>query len=296
MKKYFGMIAALLLPLVAFSASSGSLPYDKTTLGNSTNSNKSLIFNLGNGSSNPGFRGNDTSGKVEFTQDGSTWKAVGAGGGAGGGGVVLNENGGFEDGATAWTASGGTFTIETTLANVGFGLQSGAWDASANAETLSNTAVAVPAGLYGKTCSLSWYYKGGDSNLKAQVFDGTNVLAESSAFTAQATFSAKQAMYFPCPSSGNIQARFIASGNILMGSQRTANREIMKDVNSPLRSKFLDQYAFDSLDPNKPFAEVGYGIDNIFKILRVQAFHRLTYLDHGNPQRFRLMASVNFSF
>jgi hypothetical protein len=90
--------------------------------------------------------------------------------------------------------------------------------------------------------------------------------------------------------------RFIASGNILMGSQRSANREIMKDVNSPLRSKFLDQYSFDSLDPNKPFAEVGYGIDNIFKILRVQAFHRLTYLDHGNPQRFRLMASVNFSF
>jgi hypothetical protein len=90
--------------------------------------------------------------------------------------------------------------------------------------------------------------------------------------------------------------RFIASGNILMGSQRTANREIMKEVNSPLRSKFLDQYSFDSLDPNKPFAEVGYGIDNIFKILRIQAFHRLTYLDHGTPQRFRLMASVNFSF
>jgi hypothetical protein len=90
--------------------------------------------------------------------------------------------------------------------------------------------------------------------------------------------------------------RLIASGNILMGSQRSANRDIMKDVDNPLRSKFLDQYTFDSLDPNKPFAEVGYGIDNIFKILRIQAFHRLTYLDHGNPQRFRLMASVNFSF
>jgi hypothetical protein len=50
------------------------------------------------------------------------------------------------------------------------------------------------------------------------------------------------------------------------------------------------------LDPNKPFAEVGYGIDNIFKILRIQAFHRLSYLDHGKPQQFRVMASVNFSF
>jgi hypothetical protein len=90
--------------------------------------------------------------------------------------------------------------------------------------------------------------------------------------------------------------RLITSANVLMGSQREANHDIMRDVNSPLRSKFLAQYAFDSLDPNKPFAEVGYGIDNIFKILRVQAFHRLTYLDHGNPQKFRLMASVNFSF
>jgi hypothetical protein len=90
--------------------------------------------------------------------------------------------------------------------------------------------------------------------------------------------------------------RLIASGNILMGSQRVENREIMKDVNNPLRSKFLDRYTFDSLDPNKPFAEVGYGIDNIFKILRIQAFHRLSYLDHGKPQRFRVMASVNFSF
>lgn len=90
--------------------------------------------------------------------------------------------------------------------------------------------------------------------------------------------------------------RFIASTNMVMGSQRSANKEIMKDVNNPLKSKFLDQYAFDSLDPHKPFVEVGYGIDNIFKIFRLQAFHRLNYLDHGNPQRFRLMASINFSF
>ena len=90
--------------------------------------------------------------------------------------------------------------------------------------------------------------------------------------------------------------RFIASTNMVMGSQRSANKEIMKDVNNPLKSKFLDQYAFDSLDPQKPFVEVGYGIDNIFKIFRLQAFHRLNYLDHGNPQRFRLMASINFSF
>jgi hypothetical protein len=90
--------------------------------------------------------------------------------------------------------------------------------------------------------------------------------------------------------------RFIASANAVMGSQSTANMELMKDVNNPLRSKFLENYAFDSLDPNKPFVEVGYGIDNIFKLFRIQAFHRLTYLDRQNVSPFRLMASINFSF
>ena len=90
--------------------------------------------------------------------------------------------------------------------------------------------------------------------------------------------------------------RLIGSANVLMGSQRSANKEIMKKVDNPLRAKFVDRYSFDSLDPSKPFAEVGYGIDNIFKVFRLQAFHRLTYLDNPKAERFRVMASVNLSF
>ena len=90
--------------------------------------------------------------------------------------------------------------------------------------------------------------------------------------------------------------RFIASANVLYGSQRTSNRELMKEVNRPMDSRYLDRYDFDSLDPKKAFVEVGYGIDNIFKLFRLQAFHRLSYLDHGNPDLFRLMGSINFHF
>ena len=90
--------------------------------------------------------------------------------------------------------------------------------------------------------------------------------------------------------------RLIGSANVLMGSQRSANREIMREVDNPLRVKFVDRYSFDSLDPTKPFAEVGYGIDNIFKVFRLQAFHRLTYLDNPKVERFRVMASINLSF
>jgi len=180
--------------------------------GRGTNTNIVDAFDTGAGNL-PQFRWNSATGKIEFSNDGLTFKDVGSGGGAGGGGVVLNANPGFEEGSTNWTASGGTFTINTTLANVGFGLQSGSWDPSAASQTLSGELVAVPAGLYGKLCSLSWYYKGGDANYKAQVFDGTNVIAESSAFVTSTNFSAKQAIYFTCPSSGSIRPRFISSAD-----------------------------------------------------------------------------------
>lgn len=90
--------------------------------------------------------------------------------------------------------------------------------------------------------------------------------------------------------------RFIASANAVLGSKTKANTDLMKDVNNPLRSKFLENYAFDSLDPHKPFVEVGYGIDNIFRLFRLQAFHRLSYLDRPSVSPFRIMASINFSF
>lgn len=211
--KIFGLAALLLAPVIAYAVNETRIGYDKVTIGNSTAVNKEQRFNINLGAANPGIRGNTATSKIEFSHDGSTWKAIGSGGGAGGGGVVLNENFGFEDGTTGWTASGGTFTITSTAANVGFGTQAASWDASAASQTLSYSALTIPAGLYGKVCSVSWYYKGGDSNLKVQVYDGTNVIAESSALSTQATYSGKQVMYFTCPSSGTITPRLIASAD-----------------------------------------------------------------------------------
>lgn len=211
--KYLIALFAILLPLMAYAASETSNPYDKVTQGKSTATDKDYVFNIGAGANNPKLRGKASTNKLQFAHDGTTFKDIGSGGGAGGGGVVLNTNTGFEEGLTAWTASGGTFTLETTAANVGFATQAGAWNPSAASQTLSNDAITVPAGLFGKVCSLSWYYKGGDANLKAQVYDGSSVIAESAAMSTQATYSGKQVIYFTCPSSGTIQARFIASAD-----------------------------------------------------------------------------------
>lgn len=45
----------------------------------------------------------------------------------------------------------------------------------------------------------------------------------------------------------------------------------------------------------KPYVEVGYGIENIFKIFRVDAFHRLTYLDSPVARNFGVKFSVQFT-
>jgi hypothetical protein len=45
-----------------------------------------------------------------------------------------------------------------------------------------------------------------------------------------------------------------------------------------------------------PFMETSFGVENIFKILRVDVLRRLTYLDHPNARKwnFRLMLTINF--
>jgi hypothetical protein len=55
---------------------------------------------------------------------------------------------------------------------------------------------------------------------------------------------------------------------VLYGGVSRKNEEIIPDTVTKF-SRFSDL----------PYAEVGYGIENIFKIFRIEAFHRLTYLD-----------------
>ncbi|MBC7409864.1 MAG: carboxypeptidase-like regulatory domain-containing protein [Arcicella sp.] len=107
------------------------------------------------------------------------------------------------------------------------------------------------------------------------------------------------------PAIRQLKWRLIASANVLFGSQRQENLDLMTEAIPVINPRGGDitrpRYTFSSLDANKPYVEVGYGIDNIFKIFRIQAFHRLTYLDHTSPdgrlpKSFVVKASVHFSF
>ena len=47
---------------------------------------------------------------------------------------------------------------------------------------------------------------------------------------------------------------------------------------------------------SKPYFEAGAGIENIFKIIRVDAIWRLSYLDHPKASKFGLFVSLQFDF
>jgi len=47
---------------------------------------------------------------------------------------------------------------------------------------------------------------------------------------------------------------------------------------------------------NRPYFEAGAGVENIFKIIRVDAIWRLSYLDHQHINKFGILASFQFIF
>ncbi|HEY8402374.1 MAG TPA: DUF5686 family protein, partial [Cytophagaceae bacterium] len=84
--------------------------------------------------------------------------------------------------------------------------------------------------------------------------------------------------------------RSLVSANVLYGNLSQKNLDLI----SPQDPTGTYGPQFHSLK-DKPYIEVGYGIENIFRIFRVDAFHRLTYLDHPDVKRFGVKVSVQFA-
>lgn len=81
--------------------------------------------------------------------------------------------------------------------------------------------------------------------------------------------------------------RLLATTSIITGGMRQANRIIAP----------TDPYGFATLPAGffqngKPYVEVGYGVENIFRFLRVDFVHRLTYLDNPDARRFGILVSA----
>ncbi|MCY7351893.1 MAG: DUF5686 and carboxypeptidase regulatory-like domain-containing protein [Cytophagaceae bacterium] len=98
------------------------------------------------------------------------------------------------------------------------------------------------------------------------------------------------------PAIRRLKWRLLVNANALWGGVRQANRDMI--VERDTQGRLVP--GFGSLG-SRPYVEVGYGIENILKFFRVQAFHRLTYLnqppavDVAPIKRFGIKASAYFT-
>ncbi|QDA60292.1 DUF5686 and carboxypeptidase-like regulatory domain-containing protein [Hymenobacter jejuensis] len=91
------------------------------------------------------------------------------------------------------------------------------------------------------------------------------------------------------PAIKRLNWRLIASGNVLYGSVSDANRAI----NPPFDATGTPLPTFQSLG-RTPYAEAGYGIENIFKVVRIDFLHRLTYRNVPGARNFGVKLSLQF--
>ncbi|MFC7667199.1 DUF5686 family protein [Hymenobacter humi] len=90
------------------------------------------------------------------------------------------------------------------------------------------------------------------------------------------------------PGIRHLNWRFVGTANVLYGG--------LSDYNSRQPLKDYKGDALPRIRPlgRVPYAEVGYGIENIFKFVRVDFLHRLTYRDSPNANNFGIKFSAQF--
>ena len=186
-----------------------------------------LVIGKRSGSTNPSvqFRGttqsiraNTSTNKLQFSNDGSTFKNLGSGaGGDGGINLLSTDNADFELGISSnWTNSGGSYTALSGAGTALFDLTSARFNASATDQTVTSDGYDVPAGLYSGKCLGSIKYKTSESTNKYKLIaldgDDSTVLAEQS---LDSTNSLTITGYVPftCPSAGTVKLQIKSTGD-----------------------------------------------------------------------------------
>lgn len=85
--------------------------------------------------------------------------------------------------------------------------------------------------------------------------------------------------------------RTVLSGKMALGSLSDNNLRYLAENDAQGRAVTPVR----TLKPWQPYYEIGYGFENIFRFLRIQAYHRLSYLDDG-ANSFGVKGSVYFNF
>jgi len=84
--------------------------------------------------------------------------------------------------------------------------------------------------------------------------------------------------------------RLVGSANVIYGSIRQSNIEI----NAPVTPDGEATLPFGYFD-HRPYVELGYGVENIFKFLSIDFVHRLSYLDRPDVRKFGILLGFQFT-
>lgn len=84
--------------------------------------------------------------------------------------------------------------------------------------------------------------------------------------------------------------RLLATSNVILGGMRQSN----KDLISQLTSSGETTVPTGFFKEGKPYVELGYGVENIFKIFRVDFVHRVSYLDNPDVRKFGILFTAQF--
>ena len=84
--------------------------------------------------------------------------------------------------------------------------------------------------------------------------------------------------------------RMVGSANVIYGGMSSMNKKLIPDAET-----YPEYKSVGFLERGKPYVEMGYGVENIFKFFRVDFVHRLTYLDNPDAAKFKVLFSVQFS-
>jgi Family of unknown function (DUF5686)/CarboxypepD_reg-like domain len=88
--------------------------------------------------------------------------------------------------------------------------------------------------------------------------------------------------------------RTLATVNVLQGGMRQANLDLIAKkypIVGPSGEKTLPVGSFET---NRPYIELGYGIENIFRVFRVDFVHRLSYLEKPDVRKFGILFTAQF--
>ena len=89
----------------------------------------------------------------------------------------------------------------------------------------------------------------------------------------------------------------MGSANVIYGGLSQMNRDINAEVTGPPQHLILNPQPtllIGSLEKGKPYVELGYGVENILKFIRVDFIHRLSYLNTPDARKFGILVSFQF--